>query len=194
MISRFAKSFRGLETEEQILNGGVIVALVGTLLPWMSGEWLDGNTVAYSGFGFFTAFIGITIFLLQLFLILLTLLPLLGGPVIVRKRHREIVRLCIASASALLILSAVTVLLKVTLEFTRMEMRFGIYVTLIGCLVTLLYAFLRFQEQRRMQAQELFHHPEDAHVPQGKERGSFVAPPPPPPPPPPAVEEHRLYP
>ncbi|TSC60646.1 MAG: hypothetical protein Greene041662_197 [Candidatus Peregrinibacteria bacterium Greene0416_62] len=94
--------------------------------------------------------------------------------------------------SSILILTALSVLTKVTFEFSRMEIRFGIYVTLIGSLVSTLYAYLRFQEQRKSSVQELFHHPEDIEqVPERNE--SAPVPPPPPPPRAPEPEEHRLF-
>ncbi len=193
MPPRFLRGFAALETEEQILNAGSLVAIVGVFLPWMSGEWLGGERVNYWGFEFYTSILGFSVFLLHFFLLIITLVPLLGGPVLIRKRHREAVRLAASGAAALLILAALSVLMNVTLEFTRMEMRFGIYVSLIGSLVALLYSFLRFQEMRKQQVQELFHHPEDRTVPR-ENTETYVAPPPPPPPPPPAPEEHRLYP
>jgi hypothetical protein len=193
MPSRIVRSVLALETEEQILNIGALTAIVGMFLPWISGEWLGGDAVTYTGFNFFTSYLGLVSFLLLVFLLCITFVPLAGGPVIVRKRHRETVRLCLVSASTLLVLAALSVLMKVSFEFQRLEMRFGIYVTLIGCLVALIYAILRFQEYRKSIAQELFRHPEDQR-PQHEQKESFAAPPPPPPPPPPAPEEHRLYP
>lgn len=192
--SRVLRAMTGMETEEQIFNVGVLVALAGTLMPWISGEWLGGESVSFSGFGFYTSYIGIAIFLLQLTLLLITAVPLLGGPVLVRRKRKDAVRFGLAASSTLLMLACLSVLLRITLEFTRMEMRLGIYVTLVGCLVTLLYGFLRYQDARRSQAQEVFSHPEDAGTSAVKARENFAAPPPPPPPPPPAAEEHRLYP
>jgi len=180
----------GLELEEKILNAGAVVAIVGVFLPWIGGEQLGGSTVSYSGFGFYTTIIGVSVFALQLFVLLITLIPLTGGPVLVRKRYREIVRLCATAEATILILAALSVLIKVTLDLARMEIRFGIYVSLIGSLVALFETFLRFQEQRKSFVQELFRHPEEDALPVDKEE-FFEAPPPPPPPPPP--EEHRMY-
>ncbi|MFA6038975.1 MAG: hypothetical protein WCV62_03555 [Candidatus Peribacteraceae bacterium] len=193
MPSRILRGFVSLETEEQILNGGALVGCIGMFLPWISGEGVDGEREVFTGFGFYTSTMGYLIFLLLLVLLIVSIVPLLGGPVLIRRRHREIVRLCLAGAATLLIIAALSVLMNVTFEFTRMEIRFGVYVTLIGCLVSLLYAFLRLQEQRKAQAEELFHHPEDKPT-RGEKSELFVAPPPPPPPPPPAPEEHRMYP
>lgn len=192
-MSTLLRKLAALELEEQILNAGALVALIGVFMPWMGGEWLGGDTVTYSGFVFYTAFLGIAVFLLQVFTLLITIIPLTGGPVIIRRRHRDLVRLCAAGVSAILILSALSVLTKVSFEFSRMEVRFGIYVSLVGTLVTCLYAFLKFQEHHRSQVQELFHHPEDSPAPSELRETSTPPPPPPPPPPAPEPEEHRLH-
>lgn len=191
MASTFLRKLTSLELEEQILNGSAIVSVIGTLLPWMGGEWLGGDNVTYTGLGFYTSFIGLGVLLLQTFVLLITIIPLTGGPVLIKRRHREAIRLAATGLSSILIFAALSVLAKVTLEFSRMGIRFGIYVTLIGSLVATLYAYLRFQEQRKSSVQELFHHPEDAEVPERIE--TAAPPPPPPPPPPPAAEEHRLF-
>ena len=188
MSSRFFRRVTALDLEEQILNIGSLVTLVGVLLPWIGGEWLGGESVTYAGISFYTSFLGISVFLLYLFVFLITFIPLTGGPVLIRKTHREFVRLCATATATILILSSLSVLTKVTFEFSRMELRFGIYVALIGSLVATLYAFLRFQEQRRANVHGLFHHPEENPEPQ--EAAGSTAPPPPPASEP---EEHRLY-
>ncbi len=193
MVTRVLRVISTLDLEEQILNSGAMIAMVGVFLPWLSGEWLGGDEVIYSGLGFYTSFLGLVIFLLHAFILLITAVPLTGGPVLIRKRYRELVRLCAALQATILVLAALSVLTKVTFEFSRMEVRFGIYVCLIGSLVAVLYAFLRLQEQRRSQVQELFHHPEDFSVPPAREGAAVPPPPPPPPPPAPEPEEHRIF-
>ncbi len=187
------RSLAALDTEEQILAGGSLIALIGVFLPWMSGEWLGGDRVTFSGFGFYTSYLGFIVFFLHLFLLMVAAVPLVGGPVLLRRRHREVTRLVVSAAAALLVLASLSVLMKVTFEFTRMEMRYGIYVSLIGSLVTLLYSFLRFQEFRKLQLQEVFRHPED-RTPKHEQKETYVAPPPPPPPPPSQPEEFKVYP
>lgn len=193
MPSRLLRSLQTLELEEQILNAGSAIAIIGIFLPWLSGEWL-GVSETYNGLGFYTSFLGLAIFLIHLFLLLVTFLPLTGGPVLLRKRYREFVRLFLAFQAVVLVLGVLTVLTRVTFEFTRMEVRWGVYVTLIGSFVTLLYTFLRWQEHRRSDVQDLFHHPEDQVAPPAESEAPTVPPPPPPPPPAPLPEEHRIYP
>lgn len=193
MQKALLRKLTGLELEEQILNVSALVCLIGVLLPWMGGEWLGGDNVTYSGLGFYTSFIGLTVFALQTFILLITLIPLTGGPVLIKRRHREIVRLASTGLSSILVLASLSVLTKVTFEFSRMEIRFGIYVTLVGSLVATLYALLRFQEQRKSSVQELFHHPEETAEAVPERIETAATPPPPPPPPAPEPEEHRLF-
>lgn len=193
MPVKITNVLRTLELEEKILNAGALVAMVGVFLPWMSGEWLGGEYEMHTGFGFFTSFLGLSVFLLLAALVSLTASPLFGGPVVVRKRHRDFVRLCLSMQAAILTIASLSVLTKTTFEFSRMEVRFGIYVTLIGCIITLIYSVLRYQEHRRAQAQEVFHHPENPETSERREGPSQV-PPPPPPPPAPDAEDHRLFP
>lgn len=193
MESKFSRIWDSIDLEEKILNAAAIVGMIFIFFPWISGEWLGGDAVSYSGVGFYTSFLGIIVLLMLGFVVLTTLSPLLGGPVILRRKHKETVRFVLSVQATVLVLASLSVLTKITYEFTRMEIRFGIYLTLIGCLVTTLYCFLRWQEQRRSGSQEVFHHPED-NAPEEQIVESSIPPPPPPPPPPPLEpEEHNIH-
>lgn len=192
MVNRMNRLWTGLDLEERIINGAAILSMLAVFFPWLSGEWLGGDTVTYSGFGFYTSFVGFAIFILLLALVLVTLVPLLGGPILLKKKHKEIVRLCIASQATILSIAALSVLMKVTYEFSRIEIRFGMYITLIGCIVATIYTFLRWQEERMALSHDLFHHPEDPTPISEKQESTIPAPPPPPPPPPPPLEEYHM--
>ncbi len=196
MQPRALRLFLALELEEKILNIGVLVALIGMICPWLGGEWLGGEEVTYSGFGFFTSFLGIAVFFLLLFVLSITVLPLFNGPSLIKRRHKEMVRLVALSQATVLILSALSVLTSITLEFSRMEVRFGIYLTLVGSLVAVLYAFLRFQEERKHKSHTHYSHPEQAVEPpeEPEPAPTIIHAPMPPPPAALEPEEHRLYP
>lgn len=194
MLSGFIKKFSALELEEKILNTGALLALLSVFLPWVSGEWLGGDSVTYSGFGFYTSVMGLAIFALNAALLLLTLVPLFGGPTIFRRRTREFLRFIFASQAMILVLATLSVLTKVTFEFSRMEVRFGVYVCLIGSILSLFEASIRYAHQRKLAEQEPFRHPEDSKEVVDTQPEPLIAPlPPTPPPPAPPVEEHRLY-
>lgn len=192
MVSKMKRIWSTIELEERILNGAALVSLISVFLPWLSGEWLGGDSVTYTGFGFYTSFIGIAVFILLLFILLITFLPLLGGPILVRRKHREGIRLYLALQVSVLLLASLSVLTKVTYEFSRIEIRFGIYLALIGSIIVSIYAFLRWQEERKSDVPGVFHHPEDP-VAINERPESFHTPPPPPPPPPLQPEEYHLH-
>jgi len=147
-----------LEIEEKILNGAAIFAFVSVFFPWVGGEWLGGKTVTFNGLGFFTSFIGLTVLLLQTFILLVTIIPISGGPAVVKKKYTNIVRLLAAALSTLLTVAIWSVLTKFTFEFSRLQIYFGLYGTLVGSLIVSLYSFLRMQEERRTEAKDLFTH------------------------------------
>lgn len=189
-----AKRFlASLDIEEKILLVGSLLAAVSVFFPWLSGEWLGEEYVSYSGFEFFTSFIGIIIFALHAGLLTIILVPLLKGPQLIRRKYRDIVRFILSSQATILSLAAISVLTKITYDYTRMNIRFGIYLTLVGSLISTFYAFWKFQEFRKSQHDQThFHHPEDFSQPV-EEESEPINRTPPPPPPPLEPEEHNLH-
>ena len=184
----------GLDLEERILNGATLASLVFLFFPWLSGQFLGGDPVSYSGLQFYVSYIGAAILILHVVILLITFLPILGGPVIVKRPWRATARLWMASQAAVLTLASLSVLTRVTYEFRGLDIRYGVYFSLVCSLIATLYAFLQWQEERRKEVQDLFHHPEDsAHVPVPEpEVRTQPLPPPPPPPPPLQPEDHHL--
>ena len=161
MADNFFRKLSRLSLEEKILNSASLLALIGVFSPWIAGEWLGGETVSFTGLGFYTSFMGITVLFLHLFLLLITIIPLTGGPSLVRKQHKEIIRLFVSVQAAVLVIAGLSVLTKFTLEFSRMEIRFGVYLSLVGSLIAALYAFLIKKEEEKNEVYDLFHHHED---------------------------------
>jgi len=184
--SSLIKSIKYLEIEEKILNVGSLIAVIGVFMPWFGGEWFGEPTV-WTGFGFYTSFIGLLIFLAHIFILSLTVLPLMGYKII-RTSLRDLLRLIIGLECVLLVIVIWSVLTNIAFDRAQMEIRFGIYLTLVGSIVVSLYSFLRVQQQRKRHVEELFQHPEDSS-------DSPLGETPPPPPPPPALEpeEPRLF-
>jgi len=191
--SSFLRSLRYLEIEEKILNAGSLVAALAVFVPWFGGEWF-GEPAVWSGFEFYTSFVGLLIFLGHAFILSLTLLPLMGYPII-KSSLREILRLIVSLECVLLTILVWSVLTNISFDRSQMQIRFGIYFTLVGSIVASLYAFLRVQQQRRRSVQELFHHPDDQSpvTERTMERRLEDLPPPPPPPTPSEPEEPRLF-
>ena len=194
--SSFIRSFQCLEIEEKILNLGALIAALGVFMPWFGGEWFGEPTV-WSGFQFYTSFIGLLVFLANIFVLSLTILPMMGHQ-IVRASLRDHLRFITGLECVLLVIVAWSVLTNITLDRAQyMEIRFGIYLSLVGGIVVSLYSFLRIQQQKKRSAQDFFQHSDDASPPQSKRIPQPKPPensqPKPPPPPPGSPEEPRLF-
>ena len=194
MFEKLVRIYRGMELEEKVLHTGVTISLIGLFIPWLGGQW-SGITQQWNGFGFYTGFIGHGLLLCQLFIIAMTMSPLFGGPVFVRKASRHFVRFVLSAMNTILLLACFSILLRLTSEVSGAEIRFGIYIAIIGSVLTTLYAFLKFDEQRKNEVHQLFHHPDEQQVPKKVVELLFEdgLPPPPPPPPPLAAENHSHF-
>ena len=195
MIRTFLSKVSRLELEEKILNTMLAVAIVGVFFPWIGGRptLIDEEIEIYTGIGFHTSFIGIVVLGFLVYTILITMLPLMTGNTLVQKERRESIRLCTTGLSAILILASLSVLFKVTLQSPGMEIRFGIYVALIPSMIAFLYAFLGYQDKKRKEVRELFHHPQKERPTHRKPEPTSEAEPLMPPPEAPPPEEHRLH-
>ncbi len=197
MYEKFLRMLRAMELEEKVLHTGVLVCVFGLFAPWIGGRWAD-NVQQWSGFGFYTGYIGHAVLFVQLFILAITISPLLGGPVLVRKARRNYVRLTLSSLSTILLVLSFTVLFRLTSQLVGAEIRFGIYFSIVGSGIATLYAFLKYQEELESQSHAVFLHPDEKAPP--KVKVSNVAdslpddhPPLPPPPPPLPVEDHHLF-
>ncbi len=194
MFEKLSRVLRVMELEEKVLHVGLMLCVLGLFVPWIGGQWA-GEAAQWNGFGFYTGFIGHVVFLIVLFIVAMTLSPLLGGPVIVRKASKNYLRLLLSAANSVLLLGCFTILLRLTSQVSGVEIRFGIYVSIVGSVLATLYAFLKYDEQRKSEVQQLFRHPDDE---QGQKRID-IAPthedrhPLPPPPPPMPAEDHSLF-
>lgn len=165
MPNRAVSKLKAMKLEEQILNGASLAAFVSVFFPWVGGEWLGGKVITYSGLGFFTSFIGLTVLLLHMYILLITIIPLTGGPNIVQNKNKNLVRLLIALLASLLTIAIWSVLTKFTFEFSRLQIHFGLYSTLVGSVICSLYSFLLYKESHRSNTREIFNHTHEQAAP-----------------------------
>lgn len=176
MSSRFARILRALDTEERILAAAALGALFSVFLPWLSGEWLGGDTVSFSGIRFYTSLIGIAIALLHGSIFTLTVLPALSRTHPPRYDGYAALRFIMALVATVLSLAALSVLVRITYEFPRMSIHAGVYLTFIGSLICTFYAWWAQRKQ------------EDHNTRHDATRREETLEPPPPPP----MDDHRL--
>lgn len=195
MWNNVKRALSALDLEERILNGSTLASLVFLFFPWISGQLAGREPVSYSGLEFYVSYVGAAILIIQCCVLLMTVLPIIGAPSMVRREWRATMRLWLAIQAAVLILAALSVLTRITYEFRGLSIRYGVYFALVCALISALYAFLQWQEEHRREVQDLFHHPEDpAHLAPAQQPNIHMQPTPPPPPPPPPLqpEEHNI--
>jgi len=163
-----------MEVEEQILAGGALLAVVSIFFPWFGGDWF-GEQVVWNGLQFYTSVIGLLVLLSHLFVLAITILTPLGYPLFTQKR-RDLLRCIGGGECILLLIVAISVFAKISIESPRVETRFGIYLSLVGSIVVTLYSFLRIQQHRRRAVEEIFHYAE-AHEQRPQEEVSEEFPP-----------------
>lgn len=156
MPTTFIRKVAGLELEEKIFHAAVALTMLSVFFPWFSGRWIGSDMRSYSGFGFYTSFIGFGIFFLCAYQLAFGLAPLTGSGRLLAREREDGVRLWCSAACAVASLCALSVLINVTFEFQAMELRFGIGTALFGSLAQLFYAFLLWQERTRSLVKESF--------------------------------------
>lgn len=192
MQFRFKQLLNNLDLEDRILAISSFVAFTSVFLPWLSGQQGGSEEiVSFSGFEYFTGYIGTTVALCTFAVFLSTILPASGIQLPIKSRSRENLRVFLGVLAVILTLSSLSVLINATYEYSRLNIRFGIYSTFAGSIVCAFYAFWKQQEFIKNEPQEVFHHPE-ATIQAEPRRESYITPPPPPPPPAPLQpEEYR---
>jgi hypothetical protein len=166
MLSPFFSGVRRLPAEEKILNAGVMLTIASLFFPWLSGRWLADQTRTDSALSFdsYVSFIGMAILGLQVFVLLVTAVPLFNGTALVQPVHKNRVRLYANAVTAILTLASLSVLLKVTFDFPSMQIRFGVYGALIGGLLSSLYSFLLVQAAEKQIVHDLFYQTSESLV------------------------------
>lgn len=190
MLRQFFTKLKALDLEEKVLNAGALAALIGVFLPWIGGRpsLLDDAVMTYTGLGHHTALIGYAIAGLELYTLLITIVPLTGAAPLVRRDHRDIVRLNLTTVTSILILASLSVLMRVSFSSPGLEVRFGIYLSLVGSLFANLYAYLNYQVHKRKQVENFFSQATEQHIQQNtaqQQQQSYA-------PPAPKLEEHQL--
>lgn len=195
-MNRLFRSVRSMELEDRIFHSGLLIAASSVFFPWLTGGITRETSLWENGFSFRTGLIGHAALLLVIFLFLVTFSPALGGPVIVRRSARGLVRLSCASALTLLLAAAFTVVARTTFEIPGTDIRYGLYLATMASALSTFYAALSVREQLLQGARQPFRHPDEPapspRLPLHEAEPTHVPPPPPPPPPLPP-EDHPSF-
>jgi hypothetical protein len=174
LLQRLKHTLLRLSIEEKVIGVGALAVIVGLFMPWYSVV-LNFNDMATSESGF-SGDLGVIGFVVFLFM-LLGLGFLLAGHFRFRLPQfgfkKESILLFLSGESAFLLLLAAAIYTKRSLDYTNAELRFGLYVALIGSILATFAAFALLQKIQKKEAKAFFEHgetePETAEEPQVEE-------------------------
>lgn len=156
-LRRIKHTLLRLSAEEKIIGVGSLLIIVGAFMPWHSIVMsFDKKSITQTGFGGDLGVIGFVIFIMAI----LTLLSLVGDHMHIKLPQfgysKEQVLFFLMGQNAFLVLLTIAIYTKRSLDFTEAELRFGIYLALIGAFLGAFAAFAQIQKTKKKEVQEFF--------------------------------------
>jgi len=149
-----------LSGEEKAIGIGGLAVVLGVFMPWYTVVMNFDKEVTESGFSGDLGILGFVVFLLML----LVLGFLMGDHLHFRLPRfglkKENILLFLSGESAFLLLLALAIFTKRSLDFTNAELRFGLYMALIGAVLSAFAAFAQIQKLQKKETKEFFEHEE----------------------------------
>lgn len=158
--------FFRLSPEEKVVGLGILITLIGLFLPWYSVVFaFDKTSASQSGFSGDLGVIGFIVFLM----LIIAALVLTGEYLYFRLPQfgysKEQILFFLMGEGAFLTLIAIAVYTKRSLEFTNAEIRFGIYMSLIGACLATFAAYAQMQKLKKKDVEAFFEHTEEPKPP-----------------------------
>ena len=161
-----------LSAEEKVIGVGGLVAILSVFMPWYSVVLSFEKGITESGFSGDLGVVGFVVFLFTL----LSLGFLMGDHLHFRIPRfgfkKEGIILFFSGESAFLLLLEAAIFTKRSLDYTNAEIRFGLYLALIGSLFATFAAYAQLQKLGKNETKAFFEHdsaPEEPVEPQAEE-------------------------
>ncbi len=165
---RVKHMFLRLSPEEKMAGVGALVVLVSAFLPWFSIISKFENQKTLSGFSGDFGVIGFVIFLLTAMAISFLMAEHLHLRIPNFGFKKDQIILFLMGESAFLLLLTIAVYTKRSFEYTNAEIRFGLYMALIGAFLSSFAAFAQAQKQQKKDTEAFFNHPEETEAETGE--------------------------
>ncbi len=161
-LRRVKHMFLRLSSEEKVTLIGGLLVLFGSFLPWYEVNLkVESQQVIQNAFSGDLGVIGFVIFLVTLLALLYLTGEHMGFNLPSFGYAKEKVILFLMGQSSFLLLLAVAVYTKRSLDFTDAELRFGLYLSLIGAVLATLSIFAFTQRLKKKEVETFFNKEED---------------------------------
>lgn len=146
-----------LSPEEKLLGAGGLLIIIGSFLPWYSLVLSYGeNNINETGFSGDLGVIGFIVFLLTLSAIAYLISDQLRIKIPRFGFKKEQINLFLMGEGAFLLLLAIAIYTKRSLDYTNAEIRFGLYLSLIGALMGTFASFAQIQRNEKSETEAFF--------------------------------------
>jgi len=158
-LRRLKHTILRLSPEEKMVGVGALLVIFGCFMPWYSVVLnFDKKNLTETGFGGDLGVIGFIIFLMSI----IAMLVLVGEHLHIRLPQfgysKEQCLFFLMGQSAFLALLTIAIYTKRSLDFTDAELRFGIYMALIGAFLGAFAAFAQLQKFKTKEVERFFDH------------------------------------
>lgn len=147
-----------LSAEEKVIGIGGLAVILSVFMPWYSVVLSFEKGVTESGFSGDLGVVGFVVFLITL----ISLGFLMGDHLHFRLPRfgfgKEGIILFFSAESAFLLLLEIAIFTKRSLDYTNAEIRFGLYMALIGSVLATFAAFAQLQKLQKKEAKSFFEH------------------------------------
>lgn len=133
--------------EEKIIQISLLTSLISCFLPWLTNKSNIYDDATFTALGFNTSYIGYAIILLLSVNIALVLVPTIANKHVISVQHRQYVRFHASLITTILILAILSIYTKMTSESALISIRYGVYITLIGSLISNVYTWYMWNKK-----------------------------------------------
>lgn len=154
-----------LSIEERTAMFGALMVIIGSLSPWYTMTFnFDEKNVVENGFTGDLGVIGFTVFIMTFAALLFLLSKHFRIPLPHFRQKKDHVILFLMGEGAFLLLLTMAIYTKRSLDFTNAEIRFGLYLSLIGACLSAFAAFAQIQRDEKEEEEEFFGYSDGTQV------------------------------
>ena len=151
-----------LSPEERMVGIGAILVLISAFLPWYSVVFsFNEESITESGFTGDLGVVGFVIFLLTIMGLVFLIGEHLNFKLPKFGFKKENIILFLTGESAFLLLMIIAIYTKRSFEYTNAELRFGLYLALIGAFISTFATFAQIQKKQKKDVESFFSHSEE---------------------------------
>ena len=146
LFGRYLSTFRGLCFEKKVLYISQIALCLSLFTTWSSTT--ETETTSHSAFGSVVGFNAYLLLIVTIFALAVVLLPFVYKKEVLPKHYKKPCQFVCGVLAFTLALSSLGILTKTSWLIRSINVEFGLYITLLFSLISLVYSVLLLQQKQ----------------------------------------------